>query len=179
MVFLSNNRTSNFCSVFSGCLFSLVSLYYSHLFKSMFLVIRVPCSIFIEKTPEQYKQSGRCPGLHLTLTTPQRELLFSGQWSSSRALLSVTTYMPSAFFSRSRVTSWETTEPQSWYPGHWGTARVLVLPAAAAQPRCGYALPLHRPDPPPPPWASGMPCVLSCKQHCSQSPREVSAHVRL
>lgn len=116
MIFLSNNRTSNFCSVFLGCLFSLVSMYYSHLFKNMFLVIRVPRSIFIAKTPEQYKQSGRCPGLHLTVTTPQRELLFSGQWSS-RALLSMATYMPLTFFPRSRGDD-RAPELVSWPLGH-------------------------------------------------------------
>lgn len=91
-------------------------MYYSHLFKNMFLVIRVPRSIFIAKTPEQYKQSGRCPGLHLTVTTPQRELLFSGQWSS-RALLSMATYMPSTFFPRSRGDD-RAPELVSWPLGH-------------------------------------------------------------
>lgn len=174
MIFLSNNRTSNFCSVFSGCLFSLVSMYYSHLFKNMFLVIRVPRSIFIAKTPEQYKQSGRRPGLHLTVTTPQRELLFSGQWSS-RALLSMTTYMASAFFPRSRgddrapeLVSWPLGHSQGACPSSCrSTAQAWICTATSSS--------RHSP----PTWASGKPCLLSCEQHCSQSPREVSVHVHL
>lgn len=141
----------------------------------MFLVIRVPRSIFIAKTPEQYKQSGRRPGLHLTVTTPQRELLFSGQWSS-RALLSMATYMPSTFFPRSRGDD-RAPELVSWPLGHsQGACPSSCRSTAQAWIRTATSSSRHSP---PTVGFRYMPCLLPCEQHCSQSPREVSAHVHV